>query len=328
VTTIKDVAREAGVSVTTVSHVFSGRRKVAEKTAQRVLAVAGRLGYQPDAAARKLATGRSTTVGLFFEMSGEVLLLNPFFSELLVELSAAAAEFGFTFMLLPHDQDDARLIHAGSLAGAVIVDPTPENRWIPQLVREGTRVVTIGRYLGGVETSWVDNDHRAAMLAVVDHLADRGFQHLALLSVRHRISYLTDIEQAFSQACLTGSLAGELVYASDLSDRSARLVARELLQRTNAPDAIIGAIDHMALGVVHAAEELGLSVPHDLAVVGAGDTVLSRHSEPQLTTVQVEPRRLAREALGILRDFWHDPGAPDRNLLFPATLLVRASSDR
>ena len=324
--TIKDVAREAGVSVTTVSHVYSGNRKVAEETSKKVLAAARRLDYSPDAAARRLATGRSTTIGLHFEMSEEALLLNPFFAQLLTGFAAASAEYGFTFTLLPPKPTNSFPVN--SMGGAIMVDPTPDNEWVPFLKNQGCRVVTIGRYLGGVETSWVDNNHGEAILEVAKHLAKQGYSRPALLSVRHRMSYLADIEAAYQQGCVAEGLIGELVYATDLSDRSARLIARNLLQRPNPPDAIICAIDHMALGVSHAAEELGIAVPEELAVVGAGDTVLSQHARPQLTTVRVDPQALAEEALRLISEFWHDQTAPDRHVFLPAELIIRASSSR
>jgi len=325
-TTIKDVANEAGVSVTTVSHVFSGKRKVAKRTAENVLAAAAKLGYAPDAAARKLATGRSTTVGLHFELGESALLLNPFFAQLLMGFAAASAERGFTFTLLPPEVTNS--YPAGSMGGAIMVDPTPGNEWVPFLARQNCRVVTIGRYLGGVETSWVDNNHGEAMLEVTKHLAEQGYSRPVLLSVRHRMSYLADIEAAFQQGCLAKRLTAELVYTTDLSDRSARLTTRNLLQRPSPPDAVVCAIDHMALGVAHAAEELGITVPTELGVVGAGDTVLSRHASPKLTTVRVDPQALAREAIRLISDFWHNPTSPDQHIRLPSELIIRASSSR
>lgn len=326
-TTIRDVAREAGVSVTTVSHVFSGRRKVAEETGHRVREVAERLGYHPDAAARKLATGRSTAVGLSFQMSGEALLLNPFFTSLLSGFSAEAAELGFTFTLLPERPDRSAAERSG-LAGVVIVDPAPGNPWIPTLAREGVRVVTIGRSLGGIELSWVDNEHRRGILDAVNHLLDQGYRNLVLLSVWERLSYIADIEQAFNQAVTELDISGKLVYAEDFSDRAARRVAIDLLKGPDPPDAVIAAIDHMAIGVLQAAEEMDLRVPEDLGVVGEGDTVLAHHAHPPLTSVRVVPEELAREALRLLNGFWHEADTPDRQVMLPAELVIRKSTLR
>ncbi len=324
--TIRDVARVAGVSVTTVSHVFSGRRKVAPATIQAVTEVAERLGYRPNGVARTLATGKSTTVGLHFEIGEDALLLNPFFSELLVGFAAASADYGFTFKLLPHDLDVN--VDSASLMGALVVDPSPQNPWVPFLARRGSRIVTISRFLGETEVSSVDNDLGDGMHEVLDHLSEQGYHNLALISVRQRASYAVDIEAAFREGCDQRGLKGEVVFASDLSDRAARRVAIELLERRDPPTAIIGVIDHMALGVLHAAQEMGVAVPEALGVVGFNDTVLSRHAVPPLTTVRIEPEELAREALRLMHGFWLDPNCPDEEIRLPAQLVKRASTQR
>lgn len=326
--TIKDVAEAAEVSPTTVSHVFSNKRTVAEDTRQRVLEVAERLGYRPDAVARSLATGRSTTVGLYFQMGGEALLLNPFFSGLMAGLSMAAVDFGFRFTLLP-DQPDALPASARQqLAAAIIVDPLPENRWIGPLSEAGVPIVTIGRFLGATRTNSVDNDHPKAMRDALDHLVEQGYRKPALITVRERLSYMADIEKAFILGCRDLDLDGELLYAADLSDRSGRKTAHELLGRADPPDAIIGAIDHMALGILEAAEDRGIAVPSELGVIGEGDTVLATHAHPPLSSMRVDPAELAREALRICHELWLDPDREIEQVVLPAELVPRASTQR
>lgn len=326
--TIRDVAREAGVSVTTVSHVFSEKRQVAKATRDRVLEVASALGYSPDGAARALATGRSTTIGLHFQLRGEALLLNPFFSAFLSGLAATSAELGFAFMLLPDDPEEHPERSWGSLGGVIVVDPTPENPWVPKLVRDGTRVVTISRYLGGARTSWVDNDHQQAMRDIVRHLSEQGYQHVAFVSVKDRFSAMADMERAFGEAVVSAGVAGDLVYARDLSERATYELSLDLLNRGESPDAVVAAVDFQAVGVLQASKELGIKVPDHLGVVGGGDTVLAQHSKPPLTSVRGSPELLAREALKLLATFWNDPEAPDREILLPAELVVRESSMR
>lgn len=324
--TIKDVARVAGVSVTTVSHVFSGRRKVAPSTIETVRKVADRLGYSPSGTARSLATGKPTTVGLHFEMGQDALLLNPFFGELLKGLAAAAVDYGFTFQLLPRGVDAP--IDPENMIGAVIVDPSPRNPWIPYLLDHNRRVVTIGRYLGDAEVSWVDSAIDQGMWAITEHLRVQGYRRLALISVHHRASYAVDLETAFRDSCDARQLKGEVSFATDLSDRASRRVAMELLERADRPDAIIGAIDHMALGVLHAAQELGFAVPTEVGVAGLDDTVLARHSNPPLTSVRVFPEDLGKEALRLMHRFWLDPSLPEQQQTLPTKLIVRTSSNR
>jgi DNA-binding LacI/PurR family transcriptional regulator len=320
------------VSVTTVSHVYSGKRKVASETTARVLRVGAEIGYHPDGVARTLASGRSTTIALEIELAGGNFLLNPYFSSVMSALSVAAIENGFTFALLPNDPNDGESVRAAlrprGVAGAIIVEPTASNRWIPALLEDGVRVVTIGRYPIALETSWVDNDHRSGMKEAVEHLAGQGYGRIALLSVHERTSLVIDLESAFDEATTELELAGRTVFMGDLVEASARDITHEILGSRNPPDAIIGVIDRVAVGIMQAASERGVSVPGDLGVIGVGDTVLSRLSDPPFTSIQSTPNELAHAAVQLVRAIWLDPEMPDSQILLPAELKVRASTLR
>jgi LacI family transcriptional regulator len=297
-----------------------------------VLRIGAEIGYHPDAVARTLASGRSTTIALEIELAGGNFLLNPYFSSVMSALSLAAIQNGFTFALLPNDPNDSEAVRAAlrprGVAGAIIVEPTASNRWIPALLEDGVRVVTIGRYPIALETSWVDNDHRTGMTEAVRHLADQGYERIALLSVHERTSLVIDLESAFEQAIAESSLVGRTVFMGDLVESSAREITHEVLQSTNPPDAIIGVIDRVAVGVMQAAAERGIGVPNELGVIGVGDTVLSRLSDHPFTSIQSTPNELAHEAVRLLRELWLDPEMPDAHVLLPAELKVRGSTQR
>jgi DNA-binding LacI/PurR family transcriptional regulator len=330
--TIRDVAERAGVSVTTVSHVYSGKRRVASETIERVLKVGADMGYHPHAAARTLASGRSTTIALEIELAGGNFLVNPYFSSVMSALSVAAIQNGFTFALLPNDPDEGEAVRAAlrqhGVAGAIVVEPTISNRWIPALLEDAVRVVTIGRYPIDLETSWVDNDHRSGMREAMGHLADQGYRRIALLSVHERTSLVIDLESAFDQAVAELGLAGRTVFMGDLVESSARAITHQVLESRNPPDAIIGVIDRVAVGVMQGAAEVGVSVPDDLGIVGVGDTVLSKLSDPPITSIQSTPNELAHEAVRLLRAIWLDPEMPNSHVSLPAKLEVRASTMR
>lgn len=330
--TIKDVADLAGVSVTTVSHVFSGKRRVAEQTIARVLEVATEIGYLPDAAARTLASGKSTTIALEVELAGGTFLLNPYFSSVMSALSVSAIESGFNFALLPGEPSDGETVRAAlrlkGLAGAIVVEPTESNQWIPALVEDGIRVVTIGRYPMDLETSWVDNDHRSGMKAIIEHLATQGYHRIALLSVHERTSLVIDLESAFNEGIAENSLVGRTVFLNDLGEASAIDVTHQILDSQNPPDAIIGVIDRVAVGVLQAARDRGILVPQELGVVGVGDTVLSRMASIPITTIKSTPTELAREAVRLVRESWLEPARPASRVLLPADLQIRASTSR
>src|SRR6266700_5347906 len=201
---IEEVAREAGVSITTASHVFSGKRPVAPDTRRRVVAVAERLDYRPHRAARGLATGRTMTIGLHFPFEGDSLVLNPSFPELLEGLSAAAAEAGYGFLLIPASLE-ARFplelaLKEGRFDGVIVADPTQDNALIPALLRRGVPLVTTGgRYLGSPRVPWVDDDRRGGLVQLMAHLEGQGYRRPALLSIKGGFSSVQDVEETFEK---------------------------------------------------------------------------------------------------------------------------------
>lgn len=332
---IADVAREARVSITTVSHVLSGKRPVSSTTRQAVLEAANRLQYHPTVAARGLATGRTMAIGLQFPMEGEHLILNPYFPSLLGALSAEATRTGYTFVLLPaHRGGDfplENLLDTQRLDGAIVVDPSAANDVLPLLRRYRVPVVTVGRSLGRVRTHWVDNDHRDAMSRVIDRLIERGYRSPALLSLgRERFSYIADIEKAYQERAEHHEFPPRLERAEDLTERAGYDAAVTLLARRSRPDVIIAAVDRQAIGVLGAATDLGISVPGQLGIVGEGDTVLARNSHPTLTSIDPRAAELGRAAFALLVRVLEGrvPASTPLTEIVPASLVERESTDR
>ena len=332
---IADVAREAHVSIRTVSHVLSGKRPVAAKTRQSVLDAARRLAYRPTVAARGLATGRTMALGLQFPMEGEHLLLNPYFPALLGSLSAAATHDGYSFVLLPaHRSSEFPLdsvLDMQRLDAAILVDPASSNDILPLLRGYGVPVVTVGRYLGRLRTHWVDNDSGVAILRVLDHLAAQGYRRPALISLGHeRYSYIADIEASYRSRMEELGSEPLVARAEDLTERAGYDAAVTLLTRSSRPDAIIAAVDRQAIGVLGAALELGISVPDELGIVGEGDTVLSRNAHPPLTTIDPRAAELGAQAIGVVRQILDGPNSPDQpiNVIVETGLILRESTAR
>ncbi len=323
------------MSITTVSHVLSGKRPVSAQTRQTVLEAANRLQYRPTVAARGLATGRTMAIGLQFPMEGEHLILNPYFPALLGALSAEATNHGYSFVLLPAHRSPEfpleSLMDTQRLDAAIIVDPSNANDVLPFLRRYQVPIVTVGRSLGRVRAHWVDNDHGAAMSLVVDHLLERGYRKPALLSLGHeRFSYIADIEEAYRSRVGNAGEPAVVVRAEDLTERAGYDAAVTLLTRRRRPDAIIAAVDRQAIGVLGAAEELGISVPGELGIVGEGDTVLARNAHPPLTSVDPRAAELGRAAFSLMRRVIEEriPSSSPVTEIVSAELVIRESTDR
>jgi DNA-binding LacI/PurR family transcriptional regulator len=298
--TIFDVADAAGVSITTVSHVFSGNRRVGAETRDRVKAVARKLGYRPRATAQALAHGRTNTLALQLSISGESLVLNPFFTSLLSALSLAAVDRGFSFVYVPPGPGSAGFVEP--LLGiriadaAVLVDPIRNDPFVEAIVERAFPCVSIGRILGVTTDYWVDNDHRAVCDKVLAHLSEAGYVRPALLTVPFELSYVVDYTTGFRAA--VGD-AAPIVVAQDLTDLAAQAAAAEALASNEPPDAFFCIHDRLAVGALLAAAAAGVAVPDELGVVGIGDSLAS-HTHPGLTSVRVFPERAGEAAIELL----------------------------
>jgi DNA-binding LacI/PurR family transcriptional regulator len=328
---IDEVAREAGVSITTVSHVFSEKRPVAPETRRRVVAAAERLRYRPHRAARGLATGRTMTIGLHFPFEVDSLMLNPYFPMMLEGLSAAAAEAGYGFLLIPASLEAKfplkLALKERRFDGVIVADPTDDGTLIPMLLERRVPLVTAGRYLKSDDVPWVDNDHRRSIAQLMAHLEEQGYERPALISEKSAISYRQDLEESFEREVRERGGEVSIVRGDHFSDEHGFLLALRLLSQPRPPDAIVAATDRLAIGVLRAAHELRLRVPRDLGVAGVDDTMLARRSHPRLTSIRLWPHRLGAAAVESLIAIVERSVVPENRRL-PAELVPRASTRR
>lgn len=316
------------MSITTVSHVFSGKRRVAPETEERVRAAARRLGYLPLSVARGLATGRSMTLAIAFPFSDNSLVLDPYFGRLLEGFSAAAAESGYGFLLVPDSPKRSafplgQLLVEGRFDGAIVADPAEHDDLIPILRRHGVPVVTTGRYGAGRSVPWVDNDNRGGMRQLLEHAEAMGYERPALISMSSELSYARDIEAEFSR--LAGSDA-PIVSTDEVTEEAGYLSALELLDAESTPDILLASSDRQALGALRAARELDIAVPQELGVAGAGDTI-AMHAHPTITSIHVEAVRLGEMAVEWLVALVDGGESPEDRIL-PTHVVTRESTAR
>jgi DNA-binding LacI/PurR family transcriptional regulator len=326
--TIFQVAEAAGVSITTVSHVFSGKRKVHEVTRDRVFETAERLGYRPRSTAQALATGRSMALGLQLSLSDQEVVLNPYFSTLLPAMSVAAMELGYSFLFLPPPPSDRaaveRVLANGSIDGGILIDPVERDPFVQLLIDQDRPFASLGRLLETPHDHWVDNDQAAVVDEVLEHLAEEGYTSPVLLTLPTRVSYVSDYSTAFGRAFPEPR---RIVVAKQLSELAAVEAIRPVLQGSDPPDAVFCIHDQLAVGALRAADEVGLSVPDELGVVGVANSFLAQHSSPALTSVDVFPEEAGRLIVHLLdRLLRGEVGVTPQ--IVPSRLFIRASTTR
>ena len=325
-----EVAAQAGVSVTTVSHVLSGRRPVAAATRTRVLRVIEELGYQPNPLAQSLRTQRTMTVALIVPD-----LTNPFYPMVLRGLADVMVPASYHAVVCSTDgtrEEEIsflRQMTTRQVDGVVIAafqlsrkDFLEHGKTVP-LVRLGG--APFDADLGDL----VRSDDEGGMLQAARYLIELGRRRLAYVGGTRHTGPSDHREAGYRRALAEAGLTvdEDLVIRGEYTREAGRAAAEILLGRQDRPDAIACANDLIAIGVLDAARALGLRVPGDLAVSGYDDIDAASLVYPTLTTV-VNPARQVGRACGeaLLRQLTGGEPEPPRELVIANSLIRRESA--
>jgi len=300
---LKDVARTAGVSTATVSHVINNTKYVSDATREKVVRAIKQCNYYANAHARSLASGRSNIIGLLVSD-----ISNPFFPELVKSIEDAAFECGYNVILVNTNYDAGRaadyvrrLIEL-KVAGVALMTTEFDSQLINELASKKVPVVlhnvgTTGEYMSDVLV-----DYARGIEEAVEHLVAIGHKRIAHIAGPSRFRSAIIRKQAFLDSFkrhLNGA-PRPAIYEGDFKFAGGRHAATEILAVKPLPTAVVVANDLMALGAMHEFREAGLEIPGDISIVGFDDITFAALSEPPLTTVcspRVEIGRKAIEAL-------------------------------
>jgi len=301
--TSKDVANLAGTSIATVSYVFNnGPRPVSEKTRIRVLEAASSLGYSPNASARALITGKTSTFGLIVPS-----ILNPFFGELSFAVEKFAKEVGHLLLIADSSMDPSQenghiqeFVNRG-VDGVVLVSCAAEKSGIHLLTAKGIPVVALHPVPFFPEIPSVHMDYVSAACTLARHLLEDHDARSLLLVLAQGEAGSLDHKQGVLKAIHEGGFnAQESTLETEVSREDSYEKTIIKLKGNSLPDAIYCATDEQAYGVLAALNYLGFSVPKDVKVVGFDGTRHSKFSIPPLTSMQQPMDTLARLAIETL----------------------------
>lgn len=329
-TTIEQIAHKAGVGRSTVSRVLNDDPRVSDATRARVLAILREENYQPNFAARTLASGRSDVIGAVVPMALPSVFGDPFFPRFL-EGVATACDAANTLLILwlalPEDEQRNvdKVLGRGPVDGLIIAAHVAGDPLVEALRKGNKRFVLSSRYEGD-DVSYVCIDNRASAYGAVTHLLRAGRTRVAHITGPRRMLDAQDRLAGYTDALRDFGLPfdQELVADGDWSEPSGYAAMRRLLKAE--PDAVFAGNDAMALAAMRALKEEGLHVPDDVALVGFDDMQAAAVAEPALTTVRQPVRRLGEVATTTLLELIADPNAGPRRTVLPTELVIRASS--
>lgn len=332
--TIGDVAKEAGVSIATVSRVINGNYPVKESTRKKVQAVIDEMGFEPNVLARGLINRKSDTIGVIVPS-----ITNLFFPSVVKAIEKTLRRQGYHIYLCDTDADpDKEQSYAKSLSsrqvdGIIIIDPTIQNMKSGYFTELGKKLplVFINGYSKDIDCNFVLNDEQLGASQVMDYLFSLGHEKVAFM--RGRQSYSYDIkEEVYTQKMKEHNLESSINIVNigegntEQTVNEAMKKAEEFLIKKPETTAIFACNDIMALGVINASRRINKAVPEDLSVIGFDNIDLSVLIEPKLTTVDQNMKKLGDTAATMLIEILEMKDRKgSKTITIPSILVERQS---
>lgn len=324
-----DVARLAGVSSATVSHVLNGTRHVSIETRERVQAAIEQSGYRHNSLARALAAGRTRTIGMCVPIR-----TNPYIADLVNAIETAAGIAGYTLTIgdsRDEEEAEARAIDSflDRRVDGVILAPglASETTAIPTVLESGTPLVIIDRRVHGIAVDQIHADNYTAAAGLATHVLSHGYRNVAIArgtpGIQSTDERFDGVSDTLAEAGITVT-SDSIVVGHANSDITEAAVA-ELLGRGLRPEILITLNNAMTIGSMKALRAAGLRVPDDIALACFDDFEWSDLFEPRLTAVSQDVRAIGRGAVELLVARLGDPGLETRDVTVPTTLMVRDS---
>lgn len=326
---IKDIAKEAGVSTATVSHVINNTKFVSDETREKVQKAIKKFDYHPNTHAQSLALGKSKMIGLLVSD-----IANPFFPEIIKSVESAVFANGYSLILLNTDYDTNRAVEyvhrliQMRVAGIILMNAEFDERLVKAAKLKKTSIVFHDQHIVGEKMSTIIVDYEVGITEAVQHLVSLGHTEIAHIAGSHKIYSAVIRENAFKAAIkkFIRSAGKPRIYEGDFRFEGGRHAARRILAEKKRPTGVVVANDMMALGAMQEFKAAGLSIPADISIIGFDDISFASLSEPPLTTVcspRVEIGRRAVEALLLTVDRPHQLGV---EIKIPTYLITRGST--
>ncbi|UJF17530.1 substrate-binding domain-containing protein [Vibrio sp. SS-MA-C1-2] len=326
--TIKDVAREAEVSVATVSRVINNSPKASENSVQVVKEAMQKLGYRPNANARALVNKSTNTVGI---LVGDVS--DPFFGTLIKGVDNIARQYGKHILIgngdhnsederkaieeLINNRCDSLIIHSKGLSDLELIN----------YAKEVKGLVVINRYIPEIAARCISLDNYRGAYLATEFLIRNGHQHIGCISSSQKIEDASQRVDGYRQALIDNNIEINEDYLEFVEPNSegGELAVTHLLAKNLPVTAIVAYNDYMAAGAMSVLDDNGINVPADIAIVGFDDGLIARYVRPKLTTIRYPIQQMAEQATKLSIALAKDEIMPESVVKFSPTLVKRMS---
>lgn len=321
-TTLKDVAQEAGLAVSTVSRALADHPAIPEKTKQRVRKAAQKLNYRPNAQARALRNAKTNTIGVVIPH-----LTNPYFAELAAAVQDAALEAGLYTLLGNSNDDPQQLIQAVEIMqsqrvdGLIVVPHVGTEAALSEIIANNTPLVLVDRELNSVNATSVSTDPSAGLDAAITLLATRGHQRIGYLAGPLDTSTGMDRLNAFKESCARQGLEHS-VHLGGYQEQQGYVGTQNILSDVSA---IIAGDSMMTIGALRACHDLNLRPGIDIELIGFDDFPVFQLQSPPLTIIDQDVSAMGRRAFSELQERIGGTSSV-KKVKLPTSLILRGAT--
>ncbi|MEH7108494.1 MULTISPECIES: LacI family DNA-binding transcriptional regulator [Bacillaceae] len=334
VVTIKDVAKAANVSPSTVSRVIANNPRISEQTKRRVKEVMEELGYYPNLQARSLAAKSTQTIGVIMPNSAYHAFRNPFFPEVLRGISMNANESKYGIYLSTGATEEEiheevlSMVMGRRVDGIVLLYSRINDRTMQFLEEAGFPFTVVGRPSVNEERiTYVDNDNVAISKQITNYLIKHGHKRIAYIGINYEFVVTFDRINGYKAALKEAGIPLNeeyIIHESYIIEKGKDSI-RTLMELQTPPTALVTQDDLMAYEIISYLETLNIKVPNDISVVGFNNLSLSEHSRPPLTSVDIGTFQLGYEATKYLIEKIEQPDSLPKRITIPTKLIERKS---
>ncbi len=306
---MKDIAERAGVSLSTVSHVYSGKRTISEPVKRQVQKIAAEMGYRPNLVAKSLATKKTNVIGLY--LSSQSVQDAPFFSILLKGLTLVANNEHYRFLLNVRESEHNEEtyydeIHKGDVVdGVIITDPRIGDMQIEQIQKRDIPFVVIGRPSKQFSIPYVDTDNEDVGYCATNHLINLGHRKIAFINGPKDYTVSKDRLLGYRRALLEAGVPyidDLVIFSDDFFQNCGAESASRLMKLGLKFTAVFVAADNLAVGAMKYFQLQGMKVPEEVGIVAVNNSLISETINPSLTVIDILTEEIGAAAAQLIID--------------------------
>jgi LacI family transcriptional regulator len=321
---IKDVAKEAGVSISTVSRVVNNSAYVNEKLKVKVEKAIKKLNYNPNIIAQSLRKGKTKSIGFVIPD-----ITNPFFPNIVKGVEDYLKKEGYTLLLSNSDQDldmEIKIINtfiSKHIDGIIFTGTGLYNPLLEKVIVKGTKIVFLDRILEGVNASYVICDNEYGILELLKYLYSRGIRNFYFVNGNENTFSAKIRYEAFIKFMKEKNIEDYEHIFTNFSYEAGYNFGKNIKK---IPEAIIGGNDLIAYGIIDSLQERGISVPEDVSVTGFDDILFSKHYKPSLTTVRQPIYEMGYKAAELMLKIINGRQNKIKGIILKPQLIIRNST--